>query len=72
MRADPASAVSLAQHKAREAFTVDVMELQVKVEALADDTALAGIQRLVEEAQASQSRAQALADRIKQALTSGV
>lgn len=37
--------------------------IRVKVEAVGDDTALAGIRRLVEEAQASQSRAQALADR---------
>ncbi len=37
--------------------------LRVRVEAVGDDTALAGIQRLVAEAQASRSRAQALADR---------
>jgi Cu2+-exporting ATPase len=37
--------------------------IRVKVEAVGDDTALAGIQRLVAEAQASRSRAQALADR---------
>ena len=37
--------------------------LRVRVEAVGDDTALAGIQRLVAEAQSSQSRAQALADR---------
>ncbi|MGZ4674177.1 MAG: HAD-IC family P-type ATPase, partial [Ilumatobacteraceae bacterium] len=37
--------------------------VRVLVEALGDDTALAGIQRLVAEAQSSQSRAQALADR---------
>ncbi len=37
--------------------------IRVRVDALGDDTALAGIQRLVEEAQRSQSRAQALADR---------
>jgi Cu2+-exporting ATPase len=37
--------------------------VRVKVEAVGDDTALAGIRRLVEEAQASQSRAQVLADR---------
>ena len=35
----------------------------MRVDAVGADTALAGIQRLVEEAQASQSRAQALADR---------
>jgi Cu2+-exporting ATPase len=35
----------------------------VRVTAVGDDTALAGIQRLVAEAQASRSRAQALADR---------
>ncbi len=35
----------------------------MRVEAVGDDTALAGIQRLVAEAQASHSRAQALADR---------
>ncbi|WP_271396121.1 copper-translocating P-type ATPase [Neomicrococcus lactis] len=37
--------------------------LRVKVTAVGDDTALAGIQRLVAEAQLSTSRAQALADR---------
>ncbi|MET0276539.1 MAG: HAD-IC family P-type ATPase, partial [Acidimicrobiia bacterium] len=37
--------------------------IRVRVDALGDDTALAGIQRLVADAQASQSRAQALADR---------
>ncbi|MDQ1429619.1 MAG: P-type Cu2+ transporter [Actinomycetota bacterium] len=37
--------------------------VRVRVEAIGDDTALAGIQRLVAEAQSSQSRAQALADR---------
>jgi Cu2+-exporting ATPase len=37
--------------------------IRVRVEAVGADTALAGIQRLVEEAQASRSRAQALADR---------
>ncbi len=37
--------------------------IRVKVTAVGEDTALAGIQRLVEEAQASRSRAQVLADR---------
>ncbi len=37
--------------------------LRIEVDAVGDDTALAGIQRLVEEAQSSSSRAQALADR---------
>lgn len=37
--------------------------LRVRVDAVGQETALAGIQRLVEEAQASSSRAQALADR---------
>jgi Cu2+-exporting ATPase len=37
--------------------------IRVRVDAVGDDTALAGIQRLVSEAQASKSRAQALADR---------
>jgi len=37
--------------------------LRIRVEAVGDDTTLAGIQRLVREAQASRSRAQALADR---------
>ncbi len=37
--------------------------LQVRVDAVGEDTALAGIQRLVAEAQASRSRAQVLADR---------
>ncbi|HSK97722.1 MAG TPA: heavy metal translocating P-type ATPase, partial [Euzebyales bacterium] len=37
--------------------------LRVRVDAVGEDTALAGIERLVAEAQASRSRAQALADR---------
>jgi Cu2+-exporting ATPase len=37
--------------------------LRVRIDAVGDDTALAGIQRLVADAQQSQSRAQALADR---------
>ena len=37
--------------------------LRVRVDAVGEDTALAGIRRLVEQAQASRSRAQALADR---------
>ncbi|MFC3995014.1 heavy metal translocating P-type ATPase [Nocardiopsis sediminis] len=37
--------------------------IRVRVDAIGDDTTLAGIQRLVAEAQASRSRAQALADR---------
>ena len=37
--------------------------IRVRVEAVGEETALAGIQRLVAEAQASQSRAQVLADR---------
>jgi Cu2+-exporting ATPase len=37
--------------------------IRVRVEAVGDDTTLAGIQRLVEQAQQSRSRAQALADR---------
>ena len=37
--------------------------LRVRVDAVGEDTALAGIQRLVAEAQGSRSRAQALADR---------
>ena len=37
--------------------------IRVRVDAVGDDTALAGIQRLVAEAQQSRSRAQALADR---------
>jgi P-type Cu2+ transporter len=37
--------------------------IRVRVEAIGDDTALAGIQRMVAEAQASGGRAQALADR---------
>lgn len=35
VRADPASAVTLAQHKAREAFVVEVMGLQEKLDELA-------------------------------------
>ena len=42
--------------------------LRVRVDAVGDDTALAGIQRLVADAQASHSRAQALADRAAAAL----
>jgi len=37
--------------------------VRIEVEAVGDETALAGIQRLVRQAQASRSRAQALADR---------
>ncbi len=37
--------------------------IRVRVEALGEQTALAGIRRLIEQAQASRSRAQALADR---------
>ena len=37
--------------------------IRIRVDATGDDTALAGIQRLVEEAQSSHSRAQAMADR---------
>src|SRR5204862_7224219 len=37
--------------------------IRVRVDAVGEDTALAGIQRLVADAQASGSRAQALADR---------
>jgi Cu2+-exporting ATPase len=37
--------------------------IRIRVEAVGDDTALAGIQRLVAQAQASRSRAQVLADR---------
>ena len=37
--------------------------IRVRVDAVGDDTALAGIQRLVAEAESSRSRAQALADR---------
>ena len=39
VRNDPASAVTLTQHKAREAFVVEVMDLQTKVEALGADVA---------------------------------
>jgi Cu2+-exporting ATPase len=42
--------------------------VRVRVEAVGEETALAGIQRMVEEAQSSQSRAQALADRAAAAL----
>ena len=37
--------------------------IRVRVEAVGDETALAGIRRLIEQAQQSQSRAQVLADR---------
>jgi P-type Cu2+ transporter len=42
--------------------------IRVRVDAVGDDTALAGIQRLVAQAQESRSRAQALADRAAAAL----
>lgn len=42
--------------------------IRVRIGALGDDTALAGIQRLVADAQSSQSRTQALADRAAAAL----
>ena len=42
--------------------------LRVRVDAVGEDTALAGIRRLVDQAQASRSRAQALADRAAAAL----
>ena len=42
--------------------------VRVSIEAVGEDTALAGIQRLVAQAQASRSRAQALADRFAAAL----
>ncbi|HEV2951865.1 MAG TPA: heavy metal translocating P-type ATPase, partial [Actinomycetota bacterium] len=42
--------------------------IRIEVDAVGDDTALAGIQRLVAEAQSSKSRAQALADRAAAAL----
>ncbi len=42
--------------------------LRVRVDAVGEDTALAGIRRLVADAQASRSRAQALADRAAAAL----
>jgi photosystem II stability/assembly factor-like uncharacterized protein len=37
VRADPASSVTLLQHKAREAFVVEVMDVQARVEKLATD-----------------------------------
>jgi photosystem II stability/assembly factor-like uncharacterized protein len=39
VRGDPSSAITLTQHKARETFMVDVMEVQAAVETLADDLA---------------------------------
>lgn len=42
--------------------------VRIRIDALGDDTAIAGIQRLVADAQSSQSRAQALADRAAAAL----
>ena len=40
VRADPASNITLAQHKAREAFSVDVMDLLAKVDTLSKDLAV--------------------------------
>ncbi len=37
VRPDPASTITLADHKAREAFVVEVMDLQTKVDALATE-----------------------------------
>src|SRR6185369_15842177 len=37
VRADPASNVTVAQHKAREAFVVDVMDLLAKIDRMAAD-----------------------------------
>jgi hypothetical protein len=37
VRGDPASSITLTQHKAREAFTTDVMDLAAKVDSLAND-----------------------------------
>jgi len=37
VRPDPESTVTLTQHKAREAFVVEVMELQTRVEKIAND-----------------------------------
>ena len=42
--------------------------VRVRINAVGDDTALAGIQRLVADAQSSQSRTQALADRAAAAM----
>jgi photosystem II stability/assembly factor-like uncharacterized protein len=39
VRADPASSVTLAQHKAREAFSVEVMDLLARVETLSKEIA---------------------------------
>ncbi len=39
VRNDPSSTVTLTQHKARESFVVEVMDLQAKVEALGADVA---------------------------------
>src|SRR5258708_37314591 len=37
VRADPQSSISLADHKAREAFEIEVMELQSKIDTMAND-----------------------------------
>jgi hypothetical protein len=37
VRADPQSSISLADHKAREAFEIEVMDLQTKIETMAND-----------------------------------
>jgi P-type Cu2+ transporter len=53
---------AVAEHVVAGTIATD-SAVRVRVDAVGDDTALAGIQRLVAEAQQSRSRAQALADR---------
>ncbi len=60
VRGDPGSTITLTEHKAREAFAVEVMDLQAKVEALATDLG----KRRAASAGAETTRLQALEQRL--------